>query len=144
MHFIDRETIRITKHGVWLSNGEEITHGETVAAYAKHLGRDEEGYFIRIGKDFKRIEVEDTAYFVKSFSVEGDRIEIRLSDDSLETLDLDTLRYEPGRLTCQVKSGSETAKFVSTAYHSFLSLFTEEPDAYTLAVGGRRLRIAKN
>jgi len=141
--FIDLETIRLTKNGTWLSNGDEITHRETVLAFAKHLGRDETGYFIRIGNDFKRIEVEDTAYFVRAFSRENERIEIRLNDDSLETLDLDTLRYAPGRLTCQVKSGRETAKFLSQPYHGLLSLFEESERAYTLRLGAKTVSFSK-
>src|SRR4051812_28158490 len=103
--FIDRETIRLTKDGVFLSDGVEITHERTVEGFHRFLGRDETGYFIRIGSDFKRIEVEDTAYFVTDIDWRGDAgsesVELTLSNGVREKLDPATLGYRPDRLTCR-------------------------------------------
>lgn len=133
--FIDRETIRITKHGVWLSDGEEITHQETLKAYKTHIGRDDEGYFIEIGRDFKRIEVEDTAFFVEQIFMAPQSAEIRLSDGSLEKLKLSTLEHSPERLICQVKEGKFPARFLVQPYHELLLHCEETRDGYRLKIG---------
>jgi hypothetical protein len=139
--FQDLETIRLTKDGVFLSNGEEVTHERTVEAYHRFLDRDDEGYFIRIGRDFKRIEVEDTARFVHAIHwIGGDaeeRVELQLADGSRETLAPETLAYRPDRLVCRVRDGREEAKFLRQPY---LELFMRRLEDGTK--GGWSLRIA--
>jgi len=119
--FIDHEIIKVDKNGIWLSDGEPITHEKTLIAYNRFLGKDDQGYYIQIGNNFKRIEVEDTAYFITTvFKKEHEDWQIRLSDGTYETLDPQTLRYKPQRLTCLVKNKQHEAKFLSQAYHDSL------------------------
>lgn len=118
--FIDRETILLSAEGKFLSDGEEITHERTVAAFHKHLGHDEEGYFIEIGRDFKRIEVEDTARFVQAIHWSSEsQIELELLDGTTERLRPETLRLRDERLTCLVKDEKEEAKFLRAPYLEF-------------------------
>ena len=133
--FIDHETIRITRNGDWLSNGEPITHESTLQAYQYHLGRDTEGYFIQIGKDFKRVEVEDTAFFVRQIRFEGDRIHIQLSHGGEEPLDVQTLKYSPGRLVCRLLGRVEEAKFLAQPYHELLLRAELKAGHYVLPSG---------
>ena len=137
--FIDLEEIRIDRFGRWLSNGAEITHAETVRAYSQHLGRDAEGYFVSIGKDFKRIRVEDTAFFV--IDIDFPRA-VRLTDGTRDVLDLSTLRYrdEPGggRLTCRVKGGREEARFLTRPYYELLQKTKQDARGFYLEHSGRR------
>src|SRR4051794_32128958 len=62
--FVDREVIVLTRNGVWLADGTEITHEPTAKLFARSLKKDERGYYLHIGRETKTIEVEDTAYFV--------------------------------------------------------------------------------
>jgi hypothetical protein len=142
--FVDFEEIVLTKNGVWLSNGEEITHGEQLKAFAKNLKHDAEGYSIEIGRDQKRISVEDTAYFVTR--VDGTPDEgfiVTLNDGSTEDLDPKSLRYQPARLTCIVmRHGQmEEAKFLSTAYFDFLKNLESENGEYFLVIQGSRIAL---
>lgn len=141
--FVDTEVIRLSKNGVWLSDGIEIDHEQTVKMFAKSLRRDAEGYYLQIGRETKRIEVEDTAYFVTR--IEGTPqagIELWLSDESREFLDPTTLEYRPGRLTCRIKGGTETAKFLHAAYFDLLKDLEEDDSCYLLDFGGKIVVLA--
>ncbi len=140
--FIDNEVIRLTRDGVFLSNGEEITHERTVAAYHRFLGHDQEGYFIQIGRDFKRIEVEGCAYFVSGIQFEGkdtdEKVILTLLGGSQETLDPTTLHYENDRLTCRIKDGAKTAQFLRMPHTELILRTLEEGDGYILNLGGMK------
>jgi hypothetical protein len=144
--FRDNETIRLTKDGLFLSNGEEITHERTVDAYHRFLGRDEKGYFIEIGRDHKRIEVEDTARFIREieWTDEGAGVELTLADGSREILKPETLAYRPERLVCRVRDrgdGGEEAKFLRAPYHEFLLHALQEGDRYVVRIGKKTYRL---
>lgn len=144
--FTDRETIRLTKDGIFLSDGVEIAHDRTVSAFNRFLGRDAEGYFIRIGKDFKRIEVEDTAYFVTGIEWNESpevEVELRLNDGTTEILDPDSLAYRPERLTCRVKGGREEAKFLRQPYIELLMNSLSDREGYAIHIGGRTIRLGQ-
>ncbi len=144
--FVDHETITLSKEGKWLSDGEEITHQATVEAFFRNLARDDRGYFIQIGTNSKRVEIEDTAYFV--VGIEGtphEGCELRLSDGTKVGLDPATLRYAPGRLTCRVMTriGEEEAKFLRASYFELLSYLQEDDQGYFLEFGGSRVDLMK-
>ncbi len=148
--FVDHEVIRLTREGIFLSNGEEITHERTVEAYHRFLGRDDESYFIQIGRDFKRIEVEDTAYFVRAVRFEGvgsdEHVTLSLLGGTEERLDPATLAYRDGRLSCEVRahlnqSRRERALFLRAAHTEFLLRVLEEGDHYILSLGGKKFTI---
>ncbi|MBS1961992.1 MAG: hypothetical protein JST04_07240 [Bdellovibrionales bacterium] len=143
--FVDRETIRLTKEGVFLSDGDEITHGKTVAAFHRFLDRDGEGYFIRIGGDFKRIEVEDTARFVTgiAWKSETEPVELTLASGERENLDPSTIAFRPGRLTCRVGAKREEAKFLRQAYLELLMHALADENGYTLRLGGKTIALGK-
>lgn len=130
--FMDREVIVLSKNGIWLSDGIEITHEQTVRLFSKSLREDEKGYFLQVGPETKRVEVEDTPYFIqrlKGDSVQG--FELLLNDESREILNPETLDYKPARLTCRVKSNQE-AKFLHQAYFDLLKDLQEDQTHYFL------------
>ena len=142
--FVDHETIRLTREGIWLSNDQEITHLEQRRAFARHLGHDNDGWFIQIGENFKRIEVEDTAYFVEGLKGSpAAGYGLHLSGDSHEKLDPSTLKYRPGRLTCRIHGGALEAKFLTTSYFELLSYLEEDQDFYFLKIQGKRIVLAR-
>lgn len=116
--FIDNETIRITKDGVWLSNGEPITHAKTLEAYNRFLGRDSDGYFVEIGNNFKRIEVEDTPYFVRlAWRDDDGKLRGMLTNGNEIEIDPAALNLKGQRLSIPIFEGKEEAKFLPQAYH---------------------------
>lgn len=133
--YVDREVIRLTRNGVWIADDAEITHEPTRDLFARSLKKDEQGYFLQIGRETKRIEVEDTAYFVQRFygTPQGAQgIELQINDGTSERLDPLTLSYRPNRLTARIKGKSEEAKFLSTAYNELLGFLQEDETAYFL------------
>lgn len=146
--FIDFETIRLTRDGRWLANGEEITHEATVRGFARHLRKDADGYLIAIGRESKRIEVEDTAFFV--LGLEGSPLKgwiVRLSNETSQPLDPGTLSYRAERLTCRVSAAGfdqpEEARFLPAPYMELLRHLEEDDRAYFLIIQGRRIELAR-
>jgi hypothetical protein len=136
--YIDLEVIILTKEGVWMADGSEITHIPTRKLFARSLKKDADGYFLSIGRETKRIHVEDTAYFVER--IEG--LEAFLSDGSSEKIDPSTLAYQPGRLTMRIKNGIEEAKFLRGPYHEILRDLEEENGSYFLKIAGTKLKLS--
>src|ERR1700733_12586175 len=93
--YVDREVIILNKDGVWIADDSEITHEPTRRLFARSLKKDTEGYYLSIGRETKRIEVEDTAYFVERIVDNPGDQKIELSDGTQEVLDPGTLKYSP-------------------------------------------------
>jgi hypothetical protein len=141
--FVPGEKIILTRHGVWLADGIEVTHHPTRVLFAKNLRKDSDGYFIQVGYEAKRIIVEDTPYFIHSFQKESDGgIILFLNDETQEKLRPDTLKYLPARLTCLLHRGEE-AKFLHAAYFDLLKDLEEDETSYylTLITLGKSARI---
>jgi hypothetical protein len=141
--FVDNEVITLTKNGVWIADGVEISHEPTRRLFAKSLKRDAQGCFLAIGRETKRIEIEDTAYFVQR--IDGDHkrgFELWIGDETHEKLDPKTLSYRPGRLTCRIKNGSEEAKFLHAPYFELLKEISENDSAFWLTIAGEKIRLA--
>ncbi len=153
--FVDLETIRLTNEGVFLSDRdgepEEILHARTVDAFHRFLGRDEEGYFVSIGRDFKRILVDDTPRFVTAVRFEGDgsneRAIVKLYGGLETPLDLATLRYDgASRLVCRVPAfgnlGEADARFLRAPYLEFFLRTLDESGEPTIQFAGKRFPLA--
>jgi hypothetical protein len=136
------EDLILTKNGIWLSNGEEITHEKTVLAFSRNLHRCKEGYEIRIGTEKKNVHVEDTLFFVTA--LEGDPsigYTLKLNDGRFLELDPESLRYKPGRLTCLVphpnEGTREEAKFLTQSYYEILNHLEANEAGFQLTIEGK-------
>lgn len=144
--FVDNEVIVLTREGVWLADGTEITHEPTRRLFARSLKHHREGgWYLHVGRETKTITVEDTAYFV--VRVEGDPatgFELLLSDGTREPLLPETLAYRPGRLTCRVARipGGTEAKFLHAPYFDLLKNLEEDGRSYFLTIRGKRFTVA--
>jgi hypothetical protein len=58
-----------------------------------------------------------------------------LSDGTRETLAPKTLVYQPGRLTCKIKTGTEEAKFLHSSYIDLLKNLQEDESGYYMEFG---------
>jgi hypothetical protein len=147
--FVDHEEIQLNANGVWLSNGEAITHEATLRAFAKNLHREGDQYVIRIGNNEKEVTVEDTPYFVVSLQeLPGGEFLLGLNDETEEKLDPKTLCYEVNRLTSRIKRTTafprgQEAKFVRKTYFQILKNLIEESDGFYLKAGGERFLLEK-
>lgn len=145
--FVDNEVIVLNRQGIWLADGIEITHEPTRKLFSHSLTRDAEGYFLKVGRETKRITVEDTPYFV--LRVDGTPaagFELLLNDECRERLDPLSLAYRPGRLTCRVKQSSameSEAKFLHAPYFDLLRYLNEKHGIYFLEIQGKKAILAR-
>jgi hypothetical protein len=143
------EDLILTKNGLWLSKGEEITHERTCLAFSKNLFRCKEGFQIRLGPERKNVHVEDTLYFVTAMEGEPTLgFTLTLNDGRKLELDATTLNYRPGRLTCKVyhpnEQTHEEAKFLTSAYYELLKYLDNSVDGFFVTIDGKKIILSKN
>jgi hypothetical protein len=140
----EEENIALTSNGIWLSDGVEITHEATLKLFARSLNRDKTGWFLKIGRETKRITVQDTAYFV--IRIDGNYstgFTLLLNDGAKEHLNPATLNYQPGRLVTRVKGGAHEAKFLHAPYFELLQSLQEDPAGYFIVIQGLTVRLSR-
>jgi hypothetical protein len=139
--------IRIDREGAWFYRGVEMSRREIVALFYRHLQQDAAGcYFIEIGRQRYRIEVEDTAYVVWAVRWVESRDEaeecayLLLSDGSTEKLDPATLRIGAGNVPyCKVRNRRFDARYSRSAYYQLAEHVRHDSmqNAYFIALNGR-------
>lgn len=141
--YVDLEVIVLTREGIWLADGEEISHEPTRRLFARSVVRRADGWYLVIGRETKKIEVEDTAFFVQRLDGDPARgFTVLLSDQTEERLDPSTLVYRPGRLVCRIHDGRDEAKFLSAPYHDLLKNLQQSGEAYVLKIEGKTVRLS--
>lgn len=151
---MDNYEIKIDKEGIWYYNGAHMFRKEILNVFFEHLKIDECGkYLIEMGSERCYLEVEDTAFVV--FTVNKtkitdngrEQIEIILSDDSCEILEMNSL--QEGRnnvLYCLVKEGRFTARFSRKSYYQ-LAEFIEQSEngaSFFINLNGEKYLINSN
>lgn len=117
--------IKIDKEGVWYYRGAHMFRKEILCIFFDHLKIDDCGkYFIELNQEICYLDVEDTAFVVtavyktKESCNDKEKIEILLSDDSRELLDLDSLSVGKDNIMyCRIKGGKFTARFTRKSYY---------------------------
>jgi hypothetical protein len=98
--------IRLDADGRFWHEGAEVTHHGLRAAFWRWLDRNPDGrWVLRLDdKRFVYLDVDDAPFVVRSARWEGDRVMMRLSDDSDEELDYASLHLGNNGLPyCVVK-----------------------------------------
>jgi len=125
--------IRIDKDGLWYYNGNHMYRKDILHVFFQNLKIDECGnYLIELGEERCYLEVEDTPFVVMAvYKIENtqnheEKIEILLSDDSCETLDINSLMVgDKNVLYCRVKDNKFKARFSRKGYYQ-LAEFIEQ------------------
>jgi nucleoside-diphosphate-sugar epimerase len=146
VYFGIHENLELSREGVWLSNGEEITHEATVRAFFRCLEPSPEGgWRIRIGSEEKEVRLEDTPSFVQRLTGDprqGYRIHLLHDPDPRgEALDPKTLEFQPGRLVCRTRRGWK-ARFLRATYHEILKDLERDHQGYFLMLEGARVDLS--
>ncbi len=139
------EQLRLTREGLWLSNGAEITHEATVRAFFRFLNQSPDGqWWIKIGHEEKSVLLEDTPTFVQRITGSPEQgYQIHLLHDATdrsEPLRAQTLRYSPGRLVCLTERGWE-ARFLRAPYYEILQHLKKDAAGYSIEIQGRRIQL---
>lgn len=144
---VEEEEIRLTCEGVLQINGEEITHERTKNLFFQNLVEKSDGYYLEIGREVKKIIVEDTLYFIRSLTGSArEGYSVMLSDGSQEKLKPGTLEFSPGRLVCRVKATPEkpkgsAARFCRAPYHELLAATESDELGFYLRLGDARVSL---
>ncbi|PKN70692.1 MAG: hypothetical protein CVU54_04860 [Deltaproteobacteria bacterium HGW-Deltaproteobacteria-12] len=126
--------IKIDKEGIWYYRGAHMFRKEILCVFFESLKIDECGkYFIEMGDERCPLDVEDTVFVVaavygkRSEKNSEDRIDIMLTDDSLEKLDLGTLYVgKDNVLYCAVKNRKFPARFSRNSYYQLAEFIEQE------------------
>ena len=128
--------IFLDKEGRWFHEGVEITHPRTIELFSRSVVKDPSGgYRLQIGKEWAKIEVEDTPYMVRSLEIKKDKIILILNDKSQEELDPTTLWLgKDNVLYCKVKNGEYPARFLRPAYYQIMQFLEEDEKGFFLSL----------
>lgn len=140
------ESIKIDSEGRWWHEGGLFNNERISELFSRSIGRTEGGtWFLEVGPFTYPIEVEDTAFFVRSAVLTGggpedtsERVSIKLSDGTSETLDCATLSHSEGRgFSCLIKAGAYKARFGRSAFYTLTERLLETDDGgFALRIGG--------
>ncbi len=127
--------IKIDKEGIWYYRGAHMFRKEILCIFFENLNVDDCGkYFIKLNEEICYLDVEDTAFVITTVFknqdplTEQEHLEVLLSDDRREELDLSTLAV--GRdnvMYCRIKDGKFAARFTRKSYYQ-LAEFIEQDD----------------
>jgi len=133
---MESSDILIDKDGIWYYRGAHMFRKDILCIFFEHLNIDENGnYFIELNGEIYYIDVEDTPFVVtavyKTTSPDNgyEQIEVLLSDDQMEILDMDSLFIgKDNVIYCRIKNGKFAARFVRKSYYQ-LAEYIEEDEA---------------
>jgi uncharacterized protein len=127
--------IKIDKDGIWYYRGAHMFRKDILCIFFENLKLDDCGqYFIELNQEICYLNVEDTAFVItavyrtKDPSNGHEQLEILLSDEGREKLDLSTLAVGPDNVMyCRIKEGKFAARFTRKSYYQ-LAEFIEQED----------------
>lgn len=131
---MESSDIKIDKEGTWYYRGAHMFRKEILSIFFENLKIDEYGkYLIEINNEICYLDVEDTAFVVTAVYWEkpedgtGDYINVMLTDDSWEKLDLNTLYVgNDNVLYCRVKKRKFAARFSRKSYYQLTRFIQQE------------------
>ncbi len=127
--------IKIDKDGIWYYRGAHMFRKDILCIFFENLKVDDCGqYYIELNEEISYLDVEDTAFVITAVDrskdpASGDeKLEILLSDDERERLDLSTLTVgKDDVMYCRIKKGKFLARFTRKSYYQ-LAEFIEQGD----------------
>ena len=143
--------IRIDKEGVWYFRGAEMFRRDFVHLFYQHIKKDVDGrYFIEYGDETSYLDVEDTAFVIKSINKscspsDGEEcIEMLLSDGTVEKLEPDTIFIGCDNvLYCCIKEKRFDARFLRPSYYQMAELIEYDPEknSYLISLNNNKYYI---
>lgn len=132
---MESSDIKIDKEGIWYYRGAHMFRKDILCIFFENLKVNDCGqYFIELNEEICYLDVEDTAFVItavyktKAPSNGHEQIEVLVSDDGREKLDLSTLAVGPENVIyCRIKDGKFAARFTRKSYYQ-LAEFIEQDD----------------
>ncbi len=146
---LSRESnIRVDREGHIWHEGERVLHPGLARTLARWIDIEPSGrYVMRNALDWCFITVDHTPLVVRSVTLETDpamRVEVELSDDTTEKLDLRTVQVDPdGVVYAHVRGGKLLARFDRQPSFKFLEhVEADEKGIMIFRLGTLMVRIA--
>ena len=132
---MESSDIKIDKEGIWYYRGAHMFRKDILCILFENVKVNDCGqYFIELNDEICYLDVEDTAFVItavyktKALSNGHELIEVLVSDDCREKLDLNTLAVGPENIMyCRIKDGKFPARFTRKSYYQ-LAEFIEQDD----------------
>jgi hypothetical protein len=138
------EEIRLDERGSWTHEGLDFENENIINLFDRSVNRTEGGtWVLEVGRFTYPITVDDVGFFVEKFDDTTDPPTLKLSDQTEESLVIDTLDYEPGgRLYCTIRDGEFRARFKRPAYYDAVDYVIEEDGELIFEYGDQRQHLA--
>ena len=135
---IENRKIRFGKDGQWYADDQRIENRKIALLFSRSVrAKPEGGFMLEMGEERADIEVDDTPFVIER--IEGDPksgVSVALNDQSVEPLDLTTLRRGPDHaLYCGVKGGEFEARFLRSAYYHLARWIAAEKRGFVIRAG---------
>lgn len=130
-------TLRLDKAGRWSMNDQLVEHPRVQKLFHRGIRAADDGYTLHVGAQWAYIQfVEDTAFFVRRATIDGQEVRVHLMDDTVETLDPVSLsRTSDIDVYCAVKEGHR-ARFLASALVDLMPVLEEHHGGYAVNLGG--------
>ena len=137
------ETIRLDSRGNWTHEGSDFENTRVVSLFNRSVARTPGGtWVLEIAPFTYPITVDDTGFFVDHIDLNATPPLLTLSDETTETLDPQTLHYQPeDTLYCTIKNGQYTARFKRNPYHTLLEQAVETPTGIAITIGPHTIQL---
>lgn len=143
--------IKIDKEGIWYYRGAHMFRKDILCLFFDNLHLDDCGrYFVQMNQEICYLDVEDTAFVISAvYKTENstggnEQIEILLSDDCRETLDLTTLTVgKDNVMYCRIKDGKFPARFSRKSYYQLAQYISHDDatDNFYVCVNNQKFMI---
>ena len=147
--FTRESRIRIDRDGYVWHEGEKVVHDKLARALASWVAIDPETdrYILKNTLDWCFITVDDAPLVVRSVTVaSAERIDLELSDGSIEPLDVATLRVDADDVPyCEVRNRTLPARFSRNASFTLFeqAASADETGNVAFVQGGRRIPVRR-
>ncbi len=129
----------LSKDGDWYHEDEKITHPGILEKLNRSLKWEDDGYYVTIGYERCKVQIEDAPYLVKGVREKGESLVLELSDFTEEVLEPSTIKIGDKNIPyARVKKSRDWARFTRPAYYQLTRHLVEKRDGSpALQIGGK-------
>lgn len=134
--------LKLDKEGILYHNNLPFVHESTGKYFKKHIVKENNQYFVKVGENKAPIQVEDVFLFIENIDIDENNssIKLYLSNDTEITIDQYTeLILDNDYLYYQDKNLK--AKFTRKTYNMLMNYLSEPYENYLLKIGSLQIKI---
>lgn len=128
--------LKIDKDGIIYHNDIPFNHEGTIKIFKKNIVKENNQYFVKIGKSKAPIEVEDVILWVQDIDIQENESKLKLylsNDENIILINDTNLFFENECL--YYKNNEIKAKFLRTPYNQLMNYLFESNNDYFFKIG---------